>query len=106
VEYRSQGFLQYTTECLEGLAWVANAGERHRDAAVLLGAASSYRERTKTPKWGLMSEEFDVQAAIARAALGEAAFETAWAAGRSQPDAAIDIGLDVCGGRPGRLRAM
>jgi predicted ATPase len=94
-EYRSQGFLQYTTECLEGLAWVANAGGRHGDAAVLLGAASGYRERTRTPKWGRMSEEFDQQVAIARAALGETAFETGWAAGRSEPEAAIDVGIEV-----------
>jgi predicted ATPase len=94
-EYRTQGFLQYTTEGMEALAWVANTGGRHRDAAVLIGAATNYRERTKTPMWGRRAEELDEQAAIACAALGEEAYQAAWEAGHSQPESAIAVGLEV-----------
>jgi predicted ATPase/DNA-binding SARP family transcriptional activator len=95
--YGSEGFLQYTTECLESIAWIANADGQHRDAATLLGAANRLRERTKTPMWGRSGERIDGQAAIARGALGEAAYEAAWEAGREDPEASVDLARRVLG---------
>ena len=95
--YGGQGFLQYTTECLEAIAWITNAGGQHRETATLLGAANRLRERTKTPMWGRSSDRIGGQAAIARAALGEAGYRTAFEAGRDSPEAAIALARELAG---------
>jgi predicted ATPase/DNA-binding SARP family transcriptional activator len=93
--YRSVGFLQYTTECLDEIGLVAIAWGRHDEAAVILAAASRLRERTSTPFWGRAREEFERGTAIARAALGDAAYEVAFDTGWNAPEASIDRALEL-----------
>jgi predicted ATPase/DNA-binding SARP family transcriptional activator len=92
--YSALGFLQYTTECLEGIGSLAIARGDHRMAAIEFGAASRLREQTRTPYWGRMEAEALRHSEDARAALGDAAFEAAWEIGRADPQGAVARGLD------------
>jgi tetratricopeptide (TPR) repeat protein len=98
--YRSIGFVQYTTECLEHAAAVAGARSQHVIAASMLGAAATLRGRTHVPKWGHMQELIDGVADAARAALDETEFQTAWAAGGANPERAFDAAADLLAHRP------
>jgi len=98
--FRGVGFLQYVTECLEEVGYVADAWGRHADAATAFGASSMLRERTRTPYWGRAREQFDRVTAAARAALGDATYEVAFEAGRSSPDVAMDRALELVAAVP------
>jgi non-specific serine/threonine protein kinase len=70
-------------DCIEGLAWVANAQGLYERSARLYGAADALREATGT---SLMSERQGrrmQRLAALRTALGDAAMDRAWAEGRA-----------------------
>jgi DNA-binding CsgD family transcriptional regulator len=71
------------SQCLEGLAGVANAQRQPRRAARLLGAAEALREAIGAEQPSAMREEYARDAAIARAELEDRVFRAAWATGRA-----------------------
>jgi predicted ATPase/DNA-binding XRE family transcriptional regulator len=71
--------------CLEGLARVAVAQGRPERAAWLYGAAAAMREDRGWPLPPAKRAEQERTVAAARGALGEAAFEAAWAKGHALP---------------------
>ncbi|MDQ5852092.1 MAG: tetratricopeptide repeat protein, partial [Chloroflexota bacterium] len=75
--------------CLEGLAAVAGAlataPEHGAWAAWLFGAAEVLRERLGSPLYAAERAKYEEHVAAARAQLGEAAWEAAWAEGRAMP---------------------
>ena len=70
-------------ECLEGLATVAAGTGQPERAARLLGAAEALREAIGAPLPPVDRPDHDDDDSATRAALGEAAFAAAWAAGRA-----------------------
>ena len=81
---------------LEGLARVAAAKGRPERASRLCGAAAALREELGALHSPLAARraEHDRTVAAARAALGEDAFESAWAKGHALPfEEAIDAAL-------------
>jgi predicted ATPase/DNA-binding XRE family transcriptional regulator len=71
--------------CLEGLARVAAMQGRPARAARLLGASAARRDETGTSLSPITLADHDHAVNAAREALGEEAFEAAWAAGHSMP---------------------
>ena len=67
--------------CLEGLARVTVAQERRERAAWLCGAAAALREDKGWPLPPAKRDEHERIVAAACRALGEEAFEAAWARG-------------------------
>jgi tetratricopeptide (TPR) repeat protein len=87
---RQWGLSPYAVVSLEGLARVAVVRNRPERAARLCGAAEALREEisvplTPTAHLPTARSERDRTLAAARAALGEAAFESAWATGHALP---------------------
>jgi tetratricopeptide (TPR) repeat protein len=80
--FQEMRFLQYTAECLEGIAAVAHARGEAEEAARLLGAASAVRERTGAPPSPTLARVRERETVSTRAELGESAFAAAWADGR------------------------
>ncbi|HEY7065093.1 MAG TPA: LuxR C-terminal-related transcriptional regulator, partial [Chloroflexota bacterium] len=76
-------------DCMDGLAWVANARRRAVPAARLFGAAEALRERIGATPWPIWLAEHERNVAATRARLGEEAFAAAWAAGRALPIDAV-----------------
>ena len=76
------GQLELVAYGLKGLAVVA-ARERPRRAARLFGAAEVLREAGGVTIWPARRKLYDRALALARDALGEAAFDAEWAAGRA-----------------------
>ena len=74
-----------TVACLEGLARVAVAQGRPERAARLLGASAALREEMGASLSPIVRADHDHAATAAREALGEEAFEVAYAAGRAMP---------------------
>ena len=70
--------------CLEGLA-SASATDAPVPAASLWGASERLREELGSPLSPTERSDQEQRVTAARAALGEAAFATAWAAGRALP---------------------
>ncbi len=70
-------------ECLEGLAKVACAREQYERAARLFGAADTLRETIGHHRAPAAQADHDQRVSEARAGLGEAAFNDAWAQGRA-----------------------
>jgi tetratricopeptide (TPR) repeat protein len=68
---------------LESFAALALLRQHHERAAQLLGAADAVRQSSNSPRPPTAHEEFNNTVSTARAALGEAAFTTAWAAGQA-----------------------
>ena len=88
--YRSLGFIHYAAECLEAASSVANGIDEGREAAVLLGAARRMREEAGSPAVPFMAQLRDRETASARARLGDAGAEEAFAEGeRLGADAAM-----------------
>ena len=88
--------------CLLGLGKLAGATGRPGAAARLLGAAEALREAGSFALTPDHREPHDRCVAVARAALGEAAFAAAWAAGRALPQeevlaAAAHLAADLAG---------
>ncbi|HET7273298.1 MAG TPA: tetratricopeptide repeat protein [Rubrobacter sp.] len=71
--------------CLEGLARVALAQGRMERAAWLIGAAAALREDMGWPLPPAKRAEHDRTVTVIRQALGERAFEEAWAKGHALP---------------------
>lgn len=81
-------------ECLEGLARVAEATGASLEAVRLLGAADRLRQNYGFPLPPDERPLLDGLTAALRAALGEDAFQSGWAAGREwTPDEALEAGL-------------
>lgn len=80
--YRELGYLLYVPHCLEALAGAAVAGGQATRAARLLGAAVALREASGTPVLPFERPVYARIDAAARAALGAAAFDAAWAMGQ------------------------
>ena len=74
-----------TVSCLEGLARVAAMQGQAERAATLLGASAALREETGTPLSPVTRADHDHASDAAYEALGEQAFEAAWAAGNGMP---------------------
>jgi DNA-binding NarL/FixJ family response regulator len=72
---------------LEDIADISGRIGRPKTAGRLYGAAEAQRERIGRPIEPVYREEFDQDVAVARRALGEAAFAAAWAAGRALSEA-------------------
>jgi predicted ATPase/transcriptional regulator with XRE-family HTH domain len=80
---------------LEGLARVAAMRGRPGRAARLLGASAALREELGTPLSSIIRADHDHASNAAREALGEEAFEAAWAEGHAMPlEEAIADALD------------
>jgi predicted ATPase/DNA-binding XRE family transcriptional regulator len=69
--------------CLEGLANVARTQGHPADAARLFAIAAALRDAAGTPVEPSSRATYEREVAAVRVALGEAAFATAWAVGRS-----------------------
>jgi predicted ATPase/DNA-binding XRE family transcriptional regulator len=82
---RRFGFTFDVFVCLEGLARVEASQGRPQRSAWLLGASAAQREEIGTPLTSITRADFDHAANVARAELGEKAFEVAWAEGHATP---------------------
>jgi DNA-binding CsgD family transcriptional regulator len=71
--------------CLAGLAGTVGDLGRPAQAARLFGAAAGLLEATDDAMWPIDRIDHDRSLAAVRAQLGEAAFTTAWEAGRALP---------------------
>jgi predicted ATPase/DNA-binding XRE family transcriptional regulator len=86
-----------TVPCLEGLARVAAMRGQHRWAAQLLGASAALRTEMGTPLSPISRKDHDQASEAAREALGQEAFEAAYAAGRQTPlEKSITAALAYC----------
>lgn len=80
---------------LEGLAALAQVQGRPERAVRLWAAASEVRDALGTPVYPAERADYDRAQAAARAALGDGAFDAAWAEGAAMPpDGAIAYALD------------
>lgn len=81
---RELGDRKGVAESLEGLAHVAFANTMPARAARIFGAAERLRQELGSPLPPTERERYDLQIAVARAALGDdGAFDVAWAEGRA-----------------------
>jgi non-specific serine/threonine protein kinase len=88
---------QYTpgTWALEGLACVACMNSHFERAARLFGAADGYRAAVNNPAWEKDRRDMARYVNLARAPLGETAFDAAWAKGRAMTfEQAVAIALE------------
>ncbi len=82
------------SECLVGLAGVSAASADHARAARLFGAAETLRETIGHRPSPQDQADYDRRLAYAKKGLGEAAFASAWTAGRAMTlDQAIEYAL-------------
>jgi DNA-binding CsgD family transcriptional regulator len=92
--------------CLEGLAEIAVACGEHERAARLLGAAEAARERQGITRVPGLLPRYEQNVLATKAALGEAAFATAWAEGlRLSPEDARAEAAQVAREAPDPARA-
>lgn len=70
-------------ECLEGLGWVVQVAGQPERAARLWGAVAALRQATGIPRSPFLVPLHRQAEEAARAALGDAAFAAAWAAGQA-----------------------
>ena len=90
------GYLALVSLCLRGIAAIALAGGDARDAATLLGVFAGLVERIAAILSPAEKEDLDATTAQAREALGNDAFNAAWAEGCSLSfDQAVDLALSV-----------
>ena len=95
---RTMGYLGLVADCLRGIATIALAGGDARDAATLLGVFAAFVERIGAILSPEDKEELDAAIAQAREALGNEAFDAAWAEGGAlSVDQAVDLSLTVTG---------
>ncbi len=76
----TQGYL-HVDDALECLARLAADNDSHPHAARLLGAAEAMRQRMEHPRFPMYRPDYDAALTVVREALGQAAFEAAWAEG-------------------------
>jgi hypothetical protein len=87
---------------LESMAFLAQARAEPLLAARMLGAAEALREQAGSVMLDFERASYEPMVASVRAALDDAAFEAAWAVGRSlNADDAVALAL----GRPGEAAA-
>ena len=92
------GYLAQVADCLRGIAPIALAGGDARDAATLLGVFAAFVERIGAILSPADKEELDATIAQAREALGNDAFDAAWAEGGVlSVEQAVDLALTVTG---------
>jgi predicted ATPase/DNA-binding CsgD family transcriptional regulator len=92
--YRQTGDRQAIARCLDGLAALAASQGRLERAARLFGAEQALREAIGAALVPVDRAERDRGVAEARRALGEAAYQAAWAEGRAWPlERALDEAL-------------
>jgi hypothetical protein len=90
------GYLAQVAYCLRGVAAIALAGGDARDAATLLGVFAGLVERIGATLNPGEQEELDAAIAQAREALGNDAFDAAWAQGGGlSVDQAVEFALTV-----------
>jgi len=95
---RRYGFTFEVFFCLEGLARVEAVQGRPERAARVLGVSAATREEVGTRLTRITRSDHDHAASLARAALGDDAFEAAWDRGYEVPlDKAISEVLDTDG---------
>ncbi len=95
---RQYGFTFEVFFCLDGLARVEAINGRPERAARLLGTSEAVREEVGARLTRLTRSDHDHAAALARAALGDQAFETTWNRGHeSALDETISEVLDTNG---------
>jgi len=88
-------------QALEGFAGLALAAEQSERAARLQGAAEAMREQLGTPLTPAEQPRHDGETAALRSALGDDAFEAAWAEGRgTSRDEAVAYALSCTGAEP------
>ena len=75
------GLLPGVAESLEALAGLAAAQESAAEAARLFGAASTLRDSMGLSRWPADQPAYDADVAASRGALGDEAFQAAWAEG-------------------------
>jgi predicted ATPase/DNA-binding SARP family transcriptional activator len=83
--WRELGSRSSIAACLGGLAAVAAARGEPVRATRLAGAAAALRDALGMPLYPGQRVRYEARVAAARAALGEAAFATAWAEGTAMP---------------------
>ncbi|MGZ4391339.1 MAG: ATP-binding protein [Gaiellaceae bacterium] len=90
------GYLAQVAECLRGIAVIALAGGDAREAATLLGVFAAFVERIGAILSPAEKEALDATIAQAREALGNDAFDAAWAEGGGLSlDQAVELALSV-----------
>jgi predicted ATPase/transcriptional regulator with XRE-family HTH domain len=95
---RQYGFTFEVFHCLDGLARVEAKRGRPERAARLLGTSEAMREEVGTRLTRITRSDHDHAVTLARAALGDEAFEAAWDRGHETPlDKAISEALDTEG---------
>lgn len=81
--------------CLEGLASIAGAEDRIVRAARLWGAAEALLEKIEAAYAYVPDRSLDRNQVVARSLIDEAAWEAAWAEGRTmEPEQAIEYAMD------------
>jgi hypothetical protein len=94
-------YLALVAECLRGIAAIALSSGDARDAATLLGAFAEFVERIGLTLRPEEKEELDAAIAHARGALGNNAFDAAWAEGGGlNLDQAVELALSVTATEP------
>ena len=68
-------------DILECLGTLASEAGSHREAARLLGAAGSIRQRMGSVRFKVYEASYDASVAVLREAMGEKDFDAAWAEG-------------------------
>jgi tetratricopeptide (TPR) repeat protein len=82
-------------ECLEGLGWLIQVAGQPEHAARLWGAGAAERQATGIPRLPFLVRLHQQAEESGRAALGDAAFAAAWAAGQAWSlEEAIAYALD------------
>ena len=71
----------FVPDTLECLAVLAGDGASHREAARLLGAAESIRQRMGAVRFKIYDADYQASAVALRDAMGEEDFDAAWAEG-------------------------
>jgi len=90
------GYQALVAGCIRGIAAIAVAGGDARDAATLLGVFAAFVERLSANLSPAEKEKLDATIAQAREALGNDAFDAAWAQGGGlSVDQAVEFALSV-----------
>jgi ATP/maltotriose-dependent transcriptional regulator MalT len=99
--FHGLGEQRRVAECLAEFAAVAAATGQPHVAATLGGAAELLRELTGSPAEPMEQEAIASTSAMARAALGDSIFATAWTAGRAIPlEEAVALALNLAAAQP------
>jgi hypothetical protein len=88
-----------TADVLEGCAALAVQHSEPATGARLWGAAAALRAQIGAPMWPVDRPEYERRVAACHAALGDAAFDAAWAAGQALTwEQAADEAIAALGG--------